>query len=167
MLTFKEKVNNMLPHEIKPDTKLCTILGYNAQTGYTRKYFNKILKKQGINATAIALNISDEHFDFTMGNVGESKVERMMIEKEFQQKAVTYCDMLNEAAQREQRVEFVEIEGGKIKGYCLDDDVEALFENPEFLDDQIRFVAKMMLLANRWYGAAIDLDTIPVLIGEK
>ena len=28
----------MQPHEIQPDTKLCTILGYNAQTGYTRKF---------------------------------------------------------------------------------------------------------------------------------
>lgn len=154
----------MQPHEIKPDTKLCTILGYNAQTGYTRKYFNKILKKQGINATAIALNITDEHFDFTMGNVAQSKVDRMMIEQEFQQKAVTYCNELNAAAQREQRVEFIEIENGIIKGYCLDDDVEVLFEKPEFLDDQIRFVAKMMLLANRWYSAKIDLDEIPLLI---
>lgn len=154
----------MMPHEIQPDTKLCTILGYNAQTGYTRKYFNKILKKQGINATAIALNITDEHFDFTMSNVSQSKVDRMMIEQEFQQKAVSYCDELNEAAQREQRVEFVEIEDGKIRGYCLDDDVAALFEKPEFLDDQIRFVAKMMLLANRWYGAKIDVDEIPLII---
>jgi len=50
----------MQPHEIKPDTQLCTILGYNAQTGQSRRYFNKILKKNGLNATAIALNITDE-----------------------------------------------------------------------------------------------------------
>jgi hypothetical protein len=156
----------MQPHEIQPDTKLCTILGYNAQTGYTRKYFNKVLKSQGINATAIALNITDEHFNFTMSNVAQSKVDRMMIEKEFQQKAVHYCDSLNETAKREQRVDFIEVEEGKIKGYCLDDEVDALFEKPEFLDDQIRFVAKMMLLANRWYGAKVDLDEIPLLIGD-
>ena len=157
----------MMPHEIKPTTKLCTILGYNAQTGYTRKYFNKILKRQGINATAIALNISDEHFDFTMSNVAQSKVDRMMIEKEFQQKAVNFCNELNEAAQREQRVEFIEIVDGMIKWYCLDDDVVAMFEKPEFLDDHIRFVAKMMLLANRWYDARIDVDEIPLLIENK
>jgi len=156
----------MHPHEIQPDTKLCTILGYNAQTGYTRKYFNKVLKKQGINATAIALNISDEHFDFTMSNVAQSKVDRMMIEKEFQQKAVQYCDSLNDTAKREQRVDFIEVEEGRIKGYCLDDEVNSLFEKPEFLDDQIRFVAKMMLVANRWYGAKVDLDEIPLLIGD-
>lgn len=156
----------MQPHEIQPDTKLCTILGYNAQTGYTRKYFNKILKSQGINATAIALNITDEHFDFTMSNVAQSKVDRMMIEKEFQQKAVQYCDSLNDTAKKEQRVDFIEVDEGKIIGYCLDDDVNALFEKPEYLDDQIRFVAKMMLIANRWYDAKIDVDEIPLLIGK-
>lgn len=154
----------MQPHDIKPDTKLCTILGYNAQTGYSRKYFNKILKQQGINATAIALNITDEHFDFTMGNVANSKVDRMIIEQEFQQKAVAYCDELNEAAGREQKVDFVEISEGKIKGYCLDDESAALFDKPEFIDEQILFVAKMMLIANRWYDVKINIDEIPLLI---
>ena len=156
----------MEPHEIKPDTKLCTILGYNAQTGYMRKYFNKIMKHNGLNATAIALNITDDHFDFTMQNVGESKVEMMMIEREFGEKALAYCESLNACAQRENRVDFVEIKEGKVHGFCLDDDAKALFDKPEFLDDQIIFVAKMMLLANRWFGAKIDIDDIPILIGE-
>jgi len=156
----------MQPYEIKPDTGLCTILGYNAQTGYTRRYFNKILKHNGINATAIALNITDEHFDFTMSSVAQSKVDRMMIEKEFGQKAVSYCDRLNDAAKREGRIEFIEVKEGKIYGYCLDDDAKALFDKPEFLDDQILFVAKMMLIANRWFDAKIDTDDIPLLIGE-
>jgi len=152
------------PYEIKPDTGLCTILGYNAQTGYMRKYFNKILKTQGINATAIALNITDEHFDFTISSVAQSKVDRMMLEKEFQQKALAYCDVLNATAQREARVEFIEVKEGKIYGYALDDEAALLFEKPEYLDDQIVFVAKMMLLANRWFNAKIDTDEIPLLI---
>jgi len=156
----------MLPYEIKPDTGLCTILGYNAQTGYTRKYFNKILKHNRINATAIALNITDEHFDFTMRSVAQSKVDRMMIEKEFQPKAVAYCDMLNEAAQREGRIDFIEVKEGKIYGYCLDDEARALFENPHYLDDRILFVARIMLIANRWFDAHIETDTIPLLTGE-
>ncbi len=157
----------MQPHEIKPDTGLCTILGHNAQTGYIRKYFNKIMKHNGINATAIALNITDEHFDFTMSNVGQSKVDKMMIEKEFQEKAVSYCDSLDEVGQREGRVDFIEVADGKVKGFCFDDEAKNLFDKPEFLDDQILFVTKMMLIANRWYDAKIDVDDIPVLIGEK
>ena len=157
----------MQPHEIKPDTRLCTILGYNAQTGYMRKYFNKILKHNGINATAIALNISEEHYDFTMQNVAQSKVDRMMFEREFQGKSCHYCETLNDAAKREKRVDFIEIANGKINGYCLDDEAKALFEKPEFLDDQILFVARMMLLANRWFGANIEVDMIPLLIGEN
>ena len=157
----------MQPHEIKPDTGLCTILGYNAQTGYMRRYFNKIMKHNGINATAIALNITDEHFDFTMSNVGESKVTQMMIEKEFGAKAVQYCESLNSCAQREGRVDFIEVADGKVKGFCLDDEAKALYDKPEFLDDQIIFVTKMMLIANRWFDAKIDVDDIPILIGDK
>ena len=157
----------MQPHEIKPDTGLCTILGHNAQTGYMRKYFNKIMKLNGLNATAIALNITDEHFDITMSSVGQSKVTQMMIEKEFAAKAVHYCAILNECAQREGRVDFVEVDAGKVKGFCLDDEAKALFDKPEFLDEQILFVAKMMLIANRWFNAKIDVDDIPVLIGDK
>lgn len=156
----------MEPHEIKPDTGLCTILGYNAQTGYMRKYFNKIMKRNGINATAIALNIKDEHFDYTMANVGESKVTQMMIEKEFGAKAVHYCESLNSCAQREGRVDFIEVTNGKVKGFCLDDEAKALYDKPEFLDDQIIFVTKMMLIANRWFDAKINVDDIPLLIGE-
>ena len=156
----------MRPEEIKPDTRLCTILGYNAQTGYMRKYFNKIMKHDQINATAIALNISDEHFYFTMSSVGQSKVDKMMIEREFAQKAIQYCDTLDVVSQREGYVDFVEVADGKVKGFCLDDEVKALFKKPEFLDDQILFVAKMMLIANRWFGAKIDVDMIPLLIGE-
>ncbi|WP_373032512.1 hypothetical protein [Sulfurovum sp.] len=157
----------MQPHEIKPDTGLCTILGHNAQTGYMRKYFNKIMKRNGINATAIALNITDEHFTFTMTSVGESKVTQMMIEKEFGVKAIPYCESLNGCAQREGRVDFVEVADGKVKGFCLDDEAKALYDRPEFLDDQIIFVTKMMLIANRWFDAKIDVDDIPLLIGEK
>ena len=156
----------MQPHEIKPDTRLCTIIGHNAQTGYMRRYFNKIMKHNGLNATAIALNITDEHFAYTMQNVAQSKVDKMMIEKEFQAKAVDYCDSLNETAQREGRIDFIEVSERKVQGYCLDDDAKALFETPEFLDDQILYVAKLMLIANRWFDAPIDIDTIPLLIGE-
>lgn len=155
----------MEPHEIKPDTGLCTILGYNAQTGYMRKYFNKIMKHNGLNATAIALNITDDHFDFTMTSVGDSKVDRMMIEREFSQKALQYCETLNDCAKENERVDFIEVKEGKVHGYCLDDEAKALFEKPEFLDDQIIFVAKMMILANRWFGAKIEIDDIPILIG--
>lgn len=157
----------MMPHEIKPDTGLCTILGHNAQTGYMRKYFNKIMKFNSKNATAIALNITDENFDYTMKNVGQSKVTMMMIEREFGEKAITYCKSLDTCAQREGRVDFIEVKEGEVFGYCLSDDAKALFEKPEFLDDQILFVAKMMLLASRWFDTKIDVDNIPVLIGEK
>ena len=157
----------MQPHEIKSDTGLCTILGHNAQTGYMRKYFNRIMKHNNKNATAIALNITDEHFDFTMTNVGQSKVDMMMIEREFSQKAIHYCATLDACASRENRVDFVEIKKGKVYGYCLDDEASALFENKAFLDDQILFVAKMMIIANRWFDTNIDVDDIPLLIGER
>jgi hypothetical protein len=157
----------MQPHEIKPDTKLCTIMGYNAQTGYMRRYFNKIMKHYGMNATAIALNISDEHFAFTMQHVGASKVEKMMIEPEFAQKSIAYCDGFDSDRTKERGVEFIEVREGSVYGYSLHEQAYALFRDPHFLDDQILLVAKMMLLAHRWFETPIDIDEIPRLIGER
>jgi len=154
----------MQPHEIKPDTQLCTIVGYNAQTGYTRRYFNKIMKHNHLNATAIALNITDEHFAFTMQSVGASKVEKMIIESEFQTDAVQYCDQLNRDAQEKKRIDFIEVQEGKVLGYCLDSEVASLFDDLKYIDEQTLFVAKMMLISHRWYDAAIEIDNIPTLI---
>ena len=154
----------MQPHEIKPDTKLCTILGYNAQTGHMRRYFNKIMKHYAINATAIALNITDEHFDFTMKSVANSKVDKMMIEQEYAKSSIKYCDWLNSKAEVNGSVDFIEVDGGKLYGYCLDGEVEEMFGDMSFIDEQTRFVAKVILIAHRWYGVPIEIDTIPILI---
>jgi len=152
------------PEEIKPDTELCTIIGYNAQTGNRRRYFNKILKLNGLNATAIALNIKDEHFDFTMKNLANSKVTKMMIEPEFQARAIEYCDELDERSKVRGLVGFVEVVDGKIMGYNLDVVIDDLVEEPEFYDENMILAVRMMILANRWYNAPIDLDLVPIII---
>ena len=152
----------MQPHEIKPDTELCTVIGYNAQTGYIRRYFNAILKRQGINATAIALNLNDDNFEFTMRSLPHSKVDKMMLEQEFSRLVQPFCHVLHDGAER--RVDFLEVKDGEIHAYNLDDAVDALFDDPSLLDDRTRFVAKMMLIARRWYGAHVDIDDIPLLI---
>ena len=154
----------MQPHEIQPDTGLCTILGYNAQTGYMRKYFNKIMKLNRLNATAIALNIKDEHFHITMSSVGQSKVTQMMLEKDFSTKAIEYCAHLNECARLQGMVDFIEVINGEVWGFCLDNEAKALYDKPEFLDEQIIFATKVMLIAHRWFNAKIDVDDIPLLI---
>jgi len=156
----------MKPEEIKPDTKLCTILGYNAQIGKRRKYFNRVLKSNGINATAIALNIKDEHFDFTMKNLPESKVTRVIIEPEFQTMVVNYCDELNERAKVRGMVGFVEVVDGKIMGYNFDVNIDNVIENPKFFYDDMILAIRMMLLAQRWYGAEVDLDEIPTVVAQ-
>jgi shikimate 5-dehydrogenase len=154
----------MKPEEIKPDTELCTILGYNAQTGNRRRFFNKILKANGINATAIALNIKEEHFAVTMESLPQSKVTRMMIEDEFQSATVKYCDVLDERSQVRGLVGFVEVRDGKIYGYNLDVDIDNLVDNPEFFDEKMILAIRMMLLAERWYKAEVNLDLIPTII---
>ena len=154
----------MKPEEIKPDTQLCTILGYNAQTGNRRRYFNKILKANGINATAIALNIKDVHFPVTMEGLPHSKVTRMIVEPEFQEQVLEYCDELNERAKVRRLVGFVEVVDGKVMGYNLDVDIDDLVENPEFFDEKMVLALRMMLLAERWYGAKVDMDMIPTII---
>lgn len=154
----------MKPEEIEPNTKLCTILGYNAQTGKCRKYFNAILKANGINATAIALNIKDEHFDTTLDSVAFSKVDKMIFESEFREGAVLYCDVMNKGAVSNNAVDYIEIIDEKIYGYSLNEDVAKLVKNPEYVDADMELAIKMMLLANKWYGAKIDMDLIPTLV---
>jgi len=123
------------------------------------------MKHHGVNATAIALNITDEHFVFTMQSVGASKVDKMIVESEFQMEASRYCDELDEDARKYKRVDFLEVVDGKIYGYCLDSDAEALFEDIKYIDEQAEFVAKMMIIAHRWYKTPIAIDDIPTLIG--
>ncbi len=154
----------MKPEEIKPDTELCTILGYNAQTGNCRRYFNKCMKQNELNATAIALNIKEEHFEYIMKNLAESKVKKMIMEHEFCENVVHFCDDFNDCAKEKKFVDFVEVIDGKIIGYCLDDEIDAYIENPDFVDERIRLAMKMMLLSNRWYKANIDMDLIPIMI---
>ncbi len=148
----------MRPEEIRPDTKLCTILGYNAQTSNRRRYFNRILKLNGINATAIALNIKDEHFNFTMKNLPNSKVDRVILEDEFQREVLEFCKNRAEL----ERAEFIEVDSGEIIGHFLD--ISSVVERVEFFDENMILATKMMILANRWYGAKIDLDLIPTII---
>jgi hypothetical protein len=88
----------------------------------------------------------------------------MIIEQEFESMVIPYCDTLNDTAKRHNRVDFIEVEAGKVRGFCLEDDILALFEEPQFADEQIRFVAKMMLIVNRWYGATVKIDAIPTLV---
>ena len=153
----------MKPEELRPDTELCTIIGYNAQIGDRRKYFNRILRDSGINATAIALNIKDEHFAVTMKNVAKSRVRRMIIEPEFQAEAVQYCDELDERAKVKGLVGFIEIVDGKIIGHNLDVAIDSLTENPEFFDEKMTLAIRMMLLAKRWYNVEVDLNKVPVM----
>ncbi|MBN2823959.1 MAG: hypothetical protein JXQ76_01440 [Campylobacterales bacterium] len=149
----------MQPHEIQPDTQLCTIIGYNAQSGDCRRYFNRILKDSTINATAIALNIKEEHFAFTMQNLAQSKVDKMIVEYEFGVDALNYCHQANS----EQSIDFIEVVDGKIIGTNLDEELSRLV-NTKFLDQRSILALKMMLIAHRWYNTAIDIDKIPLII---
>ncbi|KIM07219.1 MAG: hypothetical protein KU38_10820 [Sulfurovum sp. FS08-3] len=151
----------MQPNEIKPDTQLCTIIGYNAQSGTSRRYLNRILKDSTINATAIALNIKEEHFAFTMQNLAQSKVDKMIIEYEFGVDALNYCNEANST----QYVDFVEVVDGKIVGFNLDEELSRLV-NTKFLDQRSILALKMMLIAHRWYNVDVEIDKIPIIIKD-
>lgn len=157
----------MNPNEIKPDTKLSTIIGYQAQTGKLRKYFNKILKYYEINATAIALNINETHIDATLKGVKTSKIKEMLISNEFQKIAISYCDTLNEDAKEKNYIDFIEVKGQKSYGFCFEEKAKKLYKEPKFIDDETIFITKLILIANRWFNTPIDIDIIPKLIGEN
>jgi len=149
----------MQPHEIKPDTQLCTIIGYNAQTGKSRKYFNTIMKYFNVNATAIALNIKDDNFDYMMKNLAASPVKQMIVEDDFRVNILKYIEpTLSES------IDFIEVIDGKIIGYNLDKEVDNLVPNPAFVDAPMRLAIKMLLIAERWYETKIELDLVPTII---
>jgi len=150
----------MQPHEIKPDTQLVTIIGVNAQTGLRRRYFNKILKHYSINATAIALNIKEEQFDFVMLNVTKSKVTRVIIESEFAKAVKKYTQDDNQSC----NIDFIEVKESEILGFCLEDEIKLLFDNPNFMDENTLEVAKMMKIASYWFDTPFDLDLIPIIL---
>jgi hypothetical protein len=99
-----------------------------------------------------------------MKNLPNSKVTKMIIEPEFQAKAIEYCHKLDERAKVTGLVGFVEVIDGNIMGYNLDVAIDDLVENPEFFDDNMILAIRMMLLAKRWYGAKVDLDLIPIIM---
>ena len=99
-----------------------------------------------------------------MKNLAESKVKKMIIEHEFSENIVHFCDVLDECAKAKKRVDFLEVVEGKINGYCLDDAIDEYIENPDFVDENIRLAMKMMLLSKRWYGAKVEMDLVPTMI---
>ena len=150
----------MRPEEIKPDTKLCTIVGWNAQTGKTRKYFNAILKEKAVNATAIALNLKDDNFDFMMKNLAASPVKQMMLEDDFR---FTILNYLDEGSDFEY-IDFIEVIDGKIIGYNLENEVDTIAKDVEFMDADMRLAVKTLIIANRWYDTPIDMDLVPQIM---
>ncbi len=99
-----------------------------------------------------------------MKNLAESKVKKMIIEHEFSENIVHFCDVLDECAKAKKSVDFLEVVEGKINGYCLDDAIDEYIENPDFVDENIRLAMKMMLLSKRWYGAKVEMDLVPTMI---
>jgi len=149
----------MRPEEITPTTQLCTIIGYNAQSDNSRRYFNKIMKMYSVNATAIALNIRDEHLTFTLSNVANSKVDKMIVQQEFGLKSIEYCDTYNS----DKSIDIIEVIDGKVVGSNLDNELKEL-RDISLLDTQEILIAKIILIASRWYNTTIDFDIIPLLM---
>ncbi len=154
----------MEPHEIRPDTQLCTILGLAGQNSLERRVFNKILKSDAINATAIALNVKEEHFDFTFTNIARSKIDKVILLDEFKERALAFCDELHNG---DAMIDYLEIKNGKISAYSLEHELESLFDAKDMCERETITAAKMLILANRWYGASVDINRIPILLGEE
>jgi len=39
-----------------------------------------------------------------------------------------------------------------------------LVKEPEFYDENMILAVRMMILANRWYNAKVDMDLVPIII---
>jgi len=92
----------------------------------------------------------------TMKNLPNSKVDRVILEDEFKEN-FRFCKNRDEL----ERAEFIELIW---RDYWAFLDISSVVERVEFFDDNMILATKMMILANRWYGAKIDLDLIPTII---
>jgi len=156
----------MEPHEIKPDTQLCTIIGINAQIGIARKYFVKIFKYFNMNIAPIALNIKDEHLTVTLNGLPNSKIQFTYIEPEYQRAAVNFCHETDEATKELAYVDIIEVRDGKSYGVNLENEAKALFAQGYEFDSNTMLMAKLFLIVKRWYGCEFTIDDIPMLMNK-
>jgi len=156
----------MEAHEIKPDTKLCTIIGMSAQVGIARKYFVKVFKHYDLNIAPIALNIKDEHLTVTLKGLPNSKIQFSYIEPEYQRSAIHFCDNLNETAKKLEYIDIIEVNDGVATGINLEDEARSLFTEGYELDNNTMLMAKVLLIVKRWYGINLNIDDIPMLMNK-
>ncbi len=156
----------MEPHEIKPDTKLCTIIGINAQIGIARKYFVKIFKHFNMNIAPIALNIKDEHLTVTLNGLPNSKIQFTYIEPEHQRAAVNFCQEIDGTTRELGYVDIIEVKDNKAYGINLEYEAKALFPQGYEFDNNTMLMAKLLLIVKRWYGCEFTIDDIPMLMNK-
>ena len=156
----------MEPYEIKPDTKLCTIIGMSAQVGIARKYFVKVFKQYNLNIAPIALNIKDEHLTITLQGLPNSKIEYTYIEPEYQRAVVHFCNNLNDTAKKLEYVDIIEVNDGITTGINLEDEARELFTSGYEIDNNTMLMAKVLLIIKRWYGIDFNSDDIPMLMNK-
>lgn len=133
----------MEPHEINPQTKLCTIIGTDAQRGERRRIFNRILKEYKCNATAIALNVKAEQLPFMMQHIKNSKVTHMIVEPEFSKILAPWCGNL-------EPIDYIEIKDGVLKGFSLD-------SHPLLNGARDREAMKMAIIAHSWFETPLEI----------
>jgi shikimate 5-dehydrogenase len=156
----------MEPHEIKPDTKLCTIIGMSAQVGIARKYFVKVFKHYNLNIAPIALNIKDEHLTITLEGLANSKIKYTYIEPEYQRQALDFCNNLNESAKELDYIDIIEINDGITTGINLEYEAKKLFTLDYQIDNNTMLMSKVLLIVKRWYKIDFISDDIPILMNK-
>jgi hypothetical protein len=156
----------MEPHEIKPNTELCTILGVNAQIGIARKYFVKAFKYYNLNIAPIALNIKEEHLTITLQGLPKSKIQYTYIEPEYQRGVLTFCNNLNKTAKELEYVDIIETKDEKMFGINLEKEAKALFSDNYQFDNNTMLMAKVLLILQRWYKVDFNVDDIPTIMNK-
>jgi hypothetical protein len=156
----------MEPHEIKPDTKLCTIIGMSAQVGIARKYFVKVFKHYNLNIAPIALNIKQEHLDITLKGLPNSKIQYSYIEPEYQKEAVAFCDNLDNISKELGYIDIIEVDDKMANGINFENDVRELFPKGYEFDNNTMLMVKILLITKRWYKIEFDINDVPVLMNQ-
>ena len=104
---------------IQKQTKLFGLIAEHASPNRLFVMLNKMIKKEGVDAMMIPMNIRPDDFYYTLSNMKKSHVNGAYIAEEYQEEAVEIIDESDEFVQVYNRCDFVVRDGQRLIGTYL------------------------------------------------
>jgi shikimate 5-dehydrogenase len=122
---------------INKHTKLFGLIGENAATNRLFVMINKLIKRDGVDAMVIPMNIREDDFYFTVVNMKKSQLSGAYIESQYQENVIELLDYKDEIVEVYNRCDFVLKECETLRGFLLEkNDISSKEELAQILFEQ-------------------------------